>query len=582
MRKGLVSIALPVMMMAFCAGEAALSAQAPAAQAPEGSKNPYVFKTSSRLVLVDVVATNGKGEPVTDLAAHDFTLIEDGHPQTLSSFGFHSGESAAGQAEAGLALAPPAPGVVTNVPRYKNARSWNVIVLDSLNSPMLDQSNTRQQLLQVLGKIPDQPVAIYVLGTQLRMIQDFSADPRALKQVIAGLTNKSSPLLDNPKGGHEAERYSAPFFQSLPAQIQANILRWEGEGTAAHTRNRLQLTLEALNTIARNLKPLPGRKNLIWISEGFPFSLDPGNIATGHDKVSGMDYKVAVAATANALFDSQVAIYPIDSRGILSSGFYDAASHNVDAMGRKESQAGGTDNTVSEENADWDATHASMQEMAERTGGRAFYNRNGIGNAVLESLNDGATYYTLAYAPTNKDWNGRFRHIKVKAARDGLKLRYRLGYFAVASTTGSKTEEEATFHRAMDLNSPASTGVLFQAKVLQPAENQVVVNYAIAAAGLSFQQGPDQLQHLTVECAVEAYSEKNGRVQKEGTTMTAALEPGMYARILREGFPCQQKLSLPPGEYVLRLGVRDMATGQTGTTDARITVPARQPEKTRP
>src|SRR5438045_4023272 len=164
---------------------------ATSAPSPEDtSKAPFALKTSTHLVLVDVIATNGKGEPVTDLTAEDFLVSEDGRPQIVRSFSLlqpahdHSDLQAVSQ--------PLSPGVVSNIPRHTKGAIWNVIVLDALNSPMLDQSDTRQQLLKVLEKLPDQPVAIYVLGGRLRLIQDFSSDPAVLKQAIAGLNNKAS------------------------------------------------------------------------------------------------------------------------------------------------------------------------------------------------------------------------------------------------------------------------------------------------------------------------------------------------------------------------------------------------------
>jgi VWFA-related protein len=157
----------------------------------------------------------------------------------------------------------------------------------------------------------------------------------------------------------------------LPASAKAAILRYEGAGTASRTRDRLQLTLDALTAIAQNLKSLPGRKNLIWVSEGFPFSIGPGTIVDARDHVSGRNYTVSISSTANALFDSQIAIYPIDSRGIITSDVYDPASRGFDAIGRPQTQIGLT-STVSEENNNLDVVHSSMQEIAERTGGRAF------------------------------------------------------------------------------------------------------------------------------------------------------------------------------------------------------------------
>ena len=554
-------------------------AASPASQ-DESAKPPFTLKTATHLVLVDVVATDGKGRPVTDLTAKDFVVTEDGHPQSVSSFSFQ--QPALSNEQPQTAAAPLPPGVVTNIPRYKKGDIWNVIVLDALNSPMLDQSSTRQELLKVIDKIPNQPAAVYILSDRLHLLQDFSTDPAALKRVIAGLNNKGSALLDNAKGGHEAERYDPVIWAVLPASAKAAILRYEGEGTASRTRDRLQLTLDALTAIAQNLKSLPGRKNLIWVSEGFPFSIEPGTIVDARDHVSGRKYTVSIISTANALFDSQIAIYPIDSRGIVTSDVYDPASRGFDAIGRPQTQIGLT-STVSEENNNLNVVHSSMQEIAERTGGRAFYNRNEIGAAIIESMDDGTTYYTLAYSPANHNWNGKFRRISVKSKRSGVKLRYRLGYFAIQpGTSRSPQEQVAAFAQAMDISSPVSTAILFQARVIPPSEktkNQVVVNYLIPAAGLSFEEGADNLHHASVNCSVEVFSSTGDLVKKDGTNLTAALQPDVYDKVAREGFPCQEKLALPAGEYTFRLGVRDNATGIIGTADTKVTIASEMPQQ---
>ncbi|MBZ5505423.1 MAG: VWA domain-containing protein [Acidobacteriia bacterium] len=574
-------------IIVFCALSSALYSQtsaAPAVEKPKDTSNPlFVFKTSSRLVVVDVVATNSKGEPVTDLKAEDFMVTEEGAPQAIRSFSFQQPSGDRNELQPVAEQLPP--GVITNTPRYKKGNIWNVLVLDALNSPMLDQSDTRQQLLKVLEKLPDQPVAIYVLGSDLRLIQNFSSNRAVLRQAIGGAQDQASMLLDNPKGGHEAERYEGVWFGSLPPQAQVSIRHWEGESTASRTRNRLQLTLDALNAIASNLKSLPGRKNLIWVSEGFPFSIEPGTVVRAHEPVSGQNYTVAVSQTANALFDSQIAIYPIDSRGIVLNQVYDPASRGYDALGQGESQIG-LHSTVSEQLSNLNVTHTSMVEVAERTGGRAFYNRNEIGNAIIESMNDGSTYYTLAYYPASHNWNGKFRRISVKVKRPGVKLRHRSGYFAIepgAFTHQTPAEQTRQLNQALDLNAPVSTQLLFQARVLPPSaqsQNQVVVNYLIPAAGLSFERGADQLQHASVNCAVGVYSMKGVSIKRDGATMTAALKADVYDKIVQQGFPCQQKLSLPPGGYMLRLAVRDNVTGRIGTVDTMVSVPAEQAQKT--
>ena len=199
MHKGSKPVRL-LMAAAFCLSPF-LQSQTPSSTASkeDSGKSPFTLKTASHLVLVDVVATDGKGRPVTDLKAEDFVVTEDGHSQNLHSFSF---QQPAVSNDLPQAPASPLPaGVVTNIPRYKKGNIWNVIVLDALNSPMLDQSSTRQQLLKVIDRIPNQPAAIYILSDRLRLLQDFSTDPAALKRVIAGLNNKGSALLDNAKAG---------------------------------------------------------------------------------------------------------------------------------------------------------------------------------------------------------------------------------------------------------------------------------------------------------------------------------------------------------------------------------------------
>src|SRR5437762_1358726 len=101
-----------------------------------------VLKAITRLVVVDVVATNKNGEPVTDLKPADFTVLEDGTPQEIRSFNFQKGGSLAAAAKP-VSHRPLPPNVVTNVPEYSSHGSLNVILLDSLNTLTLDQIAAR-------------------------------------------------------------------------------------------------------------------------------------------------------------------------------------------------------------------------------------------------------------------------------------------------------------------------------------------------------------------------------------------------------------------------------------------------------
>ena len=554
-----------------------LSAQQPTSG---GDTQPQPsLKVSTRIVLVDVVATNGKNEPLTDLTAGDFTVFENGKPQPVSNFSLQqpAAQGSASNESPGAAPAPALlPNVFSNVPHYKAASVWNVLLLDYMNSQVISQADLRQQLAKILGKLPDEPLAVYLLTDKLRLIQDFSTDRAALKQMILALKNNISPNLDNAKGGHEMERYPAGFLGSLPPANREAVIRMEAQSTSNRNNLRLDATVAALTRIVANVAALPGRKNLIWVSQSFPFSIDPGSVVTGYDSTTGRQFRVRVPAAANALLDSQVAIYPIDPSGVHAPDFFDPAAR-TDALGEKETNIG-PNNTESKLRTADGVTHASVNELAERTGGRAFYNLNDVGGAIAESMRDGGTYYTLAYYPADKKWDGKFRRITVKVKRGGVKLRYRSGYFALdpAVAVGqSNPEQDAMFRQAMEIDAPISTSLLFSSKVILPSppQNAVLFNFLVQPGAFSTEEQSDGSQRISVECAVQAFTEKGEPVGGAGNTMAGVLKPEAYERVSRDGFPCRQTLELHPGKYLLRLGVRDNLNGRIGTVDASVNVP---------
>jgi hypothetical protein len=338
---------------------------------------------------------------------------------------------------------------------------------------------------------------------------------------------------------------------------------------------RVTYTLEALRAIARALAGYPGRKNLIWISEAFPLDVNPGASLSAESH----NYSTDIARVADSLIDAQVAVYAIDARGLVGFSAFDPQNSGVDQFGRSTVANGGRLQTsISNDSDARMSAHATMQEMAEKTGGRAFYNRNDIDGAIRNSIADGSTYYTLAYYPDNKDWNGKFRKIQLKVKRSGVKLRHRLGYFAVDPKSLAIQDEKLRvqlFNEAMNIDFPISTGLKFQAGVLQPSEktqNKVRINFAIDPHALAFDNDPDGVRHASVECGAAIYDEKGKPLNLSVNVFKAELKPDIYMRVMKSALPCQHSLDLKPGRYLLRLGVRDMQTGLIGTANARLTV----------
>jgi VWFA-related protein len=545
-----------------------------------------VLKSITRLVVVDVVATDKEGA-VADLKQDDFTVLEDGKEQKIRVFNFQQPHANAPGAAAVAASKPPE-NVYSNVARFSASSALNILLLDALNTNLPHQAYVRDQMIRYLQKMPEsQPVAVYMLSTKLTLLQDFTDDPEALRKVAKEIKSNMSPLLDNPAGGPDAELLPAGLADSglVPAQMLSAMQSFEQERVSFQTDLRLTYTLNALTTIARALAGYPGRKNLIWISEAFPLSIDPNMELTGDTFAGTRNYGPQIAEAADSLIDAQIAMYPIDARGLVPSSLFDASNSGRDKFGRSMSRPGRIATAISAESAQLQNVHGAMQEMADRTGGRAFYNTNGIDTAIRKSIEDGSTYYTLAYYPENKNWNGKFRKIHVKVNRSGVKLRYRLGYYAVDPTLfaeKNQKQQDSAFALALSPDSPIATGLPFNALVIPPVETApktVRVNFGVDPHAISFERLPDGLQHAQLECTVQAFSAKGKLVRGTATTVKAALKPDTFSQVMQDTFPCQQEIDLDPGNYYLRLGVRDSRTGLIGTTNAKVAVASAMPPK---
>jgi hypothetical protein len=337
--------------------------------------------------------------------------------------------------------------------------------------------------------------------------------------------------------------------------------------------------MDALQSIAHWLAGYQGRKNLVWISESFPLSIDPNstvssNVEFGAARNDGSD----IAKTASMLTDSQIAIYPVDARGLATSSLFSASNSGGNRFGQRITTGPQFGSALSLESNNLIAAHDAMNLLAERTGGKAYYNRNDIDGAVRDGVTDGSSYYLLGYYPDNKEWDGKFRKVQVKVDRAGIKLRYRLGYYAADPQAYARENDKQRAREladAMSLEHPVSTALFFQAAVQPPSEegkNKVTVLYAIDSHALAVEHGDDGAEHADLECVVQAFNEKGKPISSAGNTVKAAMNPETYKKVQQSGFPCRTEIALPEGDYLLRLGVRDTRTGLIGTANAKVNV----------
>lgn len=542
------------------------STPVPQTSSPGAPYDPgTVIQVHTRLVTLDIVATDAKGHAITDLQLKDFAVLEDGKPQQVRVFTFQ--HPVAPNPKVQLPTLPA--NVFTNIPRFHQSSAMNVILFDVMNTPITDQAYARGKVLHYLENMPaNEPTAIYILGSKLKLVHDFTTDSPTLREAVQKTNIQSSLLLDS-----ETDENPLPNAPNIPGAADAQIHLEQLRRTM-----RIDITLQALQTIAHALAGYEGRKNLIWISAAFPLTVDPNftlDPATSADFDLMENHAGKVAKTAQVVTDSQVSIYPVDPRGLVGYSTFSAA--NGRAMSGPQ-----LSNALLAESRRLTATHDTMNVLAENTGGKAFYNRNDIDKEIYDSVTDGSTYYMVGYYPENKKWDGKFRKVQVKVERPGVKLRYKLGYFASDPdpflAKPSPKQRDRDLGEALSLDRPNSTSLFFAAGIIPPSEqtqNHVLINYAIAPHALMVNRGNDGLEHAEVECLAQAYNEKGKPVGTANvSTEQASMKPDTYQRVLQTGFPCRNQMDLPQGSYRLRLVVRDARTGMIGTSDAAVTVPA--------
>ncbi len=382
---------------------------------------PPVFKANARTVVIDVVVTGKDGRPVRNLQKRDFEVTEDGRPQTLVSFEEHTAADSFPKALPDL----PA-NIFSNVPRVAPTHSVTILLLDALNTQIRDQSYVHAQILKYLkGLQPGHRMAVFALGTRLRFIQGFTDDPAALAGTL-GMEGRAmpqtSPLLPS-SGEAAAEQRAVAELSEHSASAASGLQQFLKEQTASRTDQRIQVTLQALQQLGRYLAGIPGRKNLVWFSGSFPLNLFPD--PTRGDSFDNLhSYDEEVRRTNDILTAAQVAIYPIAADGLATDSLSDADHQMAGMHNAYEAQIQQT-NTLRNDSNQRASSQATMDEIAKDTGGEAFYNTNGLNDALARVLDHGSSFYTLSYTPTNSAADGRNRRLKVKVAGGDYKLAYR-------------------------------------------------------------------------------------------------------------------------------------------------------------
>jgi VWFA-related protein len=546
-----------------------------------------VLRANAHDVVVDVVVTKGDGEPVLALGRQVFEVLEDGKPQPLDYFEEHTGTESHDAPEQQLP-----PNMFTNAAVAPQGDSVNVLLIDHLNTPLQDQRRVHEQILDFLTKMqPGTRIAVFVLGSKLRLIQTFTADGAVLGAALNDKKAGDSPetIAASRSRQDDADDQAANEKHAMMMGAKQSILGGFGDSgsggpgaalsKAAGNQGgeRVAMTVEALEHLARYLAGIPGRKNLLWFSTSFPISVFP-SVKEQQAHPEGHGYDQAIRETAGLLTLSKVAVYPVSAEGLQMDN---ATEANVPTQTNQEALY---------QQADVRAIRTeALNKLAADTGGKAFYNTNDLAGAMARAIDDGAHYYTLVYSPANTKMDGSYRRIEVKLTEGRYDLAYRHGYFADDKVAAEPKQSSDPLHPFLVRGVPSSTQILLRVRVVpantQPepggkpgGENTALagpltrdrVEFSIRSTDVDLEPGPNGKYSGRIQIGLLAYDVDGNALNWAGGTMAIDASAETYAAIQRTGIPAHLEIDLPKTAAYLEAGVFDWNTRKVGTLEIPI------------
>jgi VWFA-related protein len=540
------------------------------------------LRSNTRLVIVDVVATDKKGQPATGLKADDFTVEENGKKQKISVFVPPVPTNR-------MAPASAPPGILSNHPENVGPAGVPIVlVLDATNSPFKEQAYGRSQMLQYVAEQGQSghPMAVMALTDRLHVLQQFTSDPQILMKAIKTFRPQEQILQAMP----------GPAPTSLPADMdgpggaaaalvlaaQSDVANFANAQIAYNLERRTLITIEAMRSLSRMLGGLQGRKNVVWLTAELPFDLIPEdrNISDAEylaDLPSRSMNKTAQLRAAGAMAEEQrslygneiraaesqlasanIAIYPVDLRGLVSGmQITYSGAHDNDIHGA------GLANRALAETSSVRTSQGTMEEVAAETGGKPYINENEIKEGISLAAADDRASYGIGYYPENKKWDGEYRKIKIKITQGDTQIRYRKGYFAVDTTRTKNPNYEQDVASALQVNAPF-TQIYFMAQAKPTDPGRVRVVFLVDAHTVSAEEsGGSKKMNFSIYACIFAANGKT--LASHSIKVDRAFDAATYQQILDKGMMVPIDLEVPQGGNQLRLAVLDNKTGFIGT-----------------
>jgi VWFA-related protein len=558
----------------------------PSLAVAQAAADQVVIHSGTHVVLVNVVAKDKSGKPIDDLTRDDFQLRDNGQEQKITLFALEASGTPMADSSAAIAL------TFSNRPG-PNIAAVTVFLFDELNTQLTDQELAKRDFLSYLRGLPAASrIAVFVLGDSLSLLHDFSQDMASLLEAVAKHSNRANPEV-------QASTAPAASANSLTGD-QATTALWDSFVQSSNQPYigyaetvRATRTAAALETIAGHLQGIPGRKTLIWISGGFPIQLGLRNSvdgipqsnhnarqgdasrvqsrgggkgavpAAGHNGSgtsggsnsssssttsasgsalpgTGLSFESDVERAIRALNESDVAVYPVDARGVTVAAAVQAGRSSIGKRGKPPKGV-----------PESDFNYETLESLAGETGGRAFHRINDLNSAIQEATSDARVTYSLAFSPSAGTLDGSYHRLELIVKRPGVKLRYRPGYVAAPDTAVASSLAEAI------ANPVSLAGIGFSAH-LEPVEGGYKASVTIDPRNVTFEpregKWTGSLQFLVVVGKVEQL-----------TTIPLSFSDATFHQIQNKGLVLGARVKTPPGTTGFSLGFRDIPSGMVGT-----------------
>jgi VWFA-related protein len=406
------------------------------------------------------------------------------------------------------------------------------------------------------------------MGRSLCLLTPFRAGADGINKVLgAGAASPQDPSL--------VDEYN-PDDQAILAHIEA---RMPDNGAALNAQlasegedrfdQRVGTTITQLSDLTQWLGSYPGRKNIFWLSTGFPLISTPHHLERrGH---SGKNQKNRGNESAQMTLDRQmqlahVSVFPIDLRGVLGEfpAMQDATHNSGMYVGSAGSQALVADMQQFARTQDGEILEEI--QIAEDTGGIAQYNRNDIDGMLRDAYEKSQSYYTVTYTPADKKWDGGYRRTNVTLNRKGISLSYRAGYYAVDLPEPPTSLDD--FTRSLRKGAPPATSVMFTV-TLKKMDKKLQLDYLVDVHNLDFSSG-GEVRKGSIDCAVVEYDHAGKVLGTREIHVDGRAIRGEWSQLEATGFPAHQEIPFTQDTASVIIGIRDHSSGKFGKLELSL------------